>query len=168
MGQSRLPAEVLKSIKLLARRIRLGRESGKLSARGDTVLLSGASGSLSKMAAEALASELGQSTYQVNMSTVVSKYIGETSKNLERVLSRAARMDVVLFFDEADALFGKRSEIKDAHDRFAKIDTGVLLQAIESYPGLVLLASSKKGNIDPAFLRRIRYIVEFAEPGESR
>jgi SpoVK/Ycf46/Vps4 family AAA+-type ATPase len=164
MGQSRLPAEVIKSIKLLARRIRLGRESGKSSARGDTVLLSGASGSLSKMAADVLAVELGQSMHQVDMSTVVSKYIGETEKNLRKLFDVAEEGGVILLFDEADALFGKRSEIEDAHDRFANVDTGYLLQAIENHPGVVLLACNKKGNIDPAFIRRIRYVVEFPKP----
>jgi SpoVK/Ycf46/Vps4 family AAA+-type ATPase len=94
----------------------------------------------------------------------VSKYVGETAKNLERVLGRAEHMDALLLFDEADALFGKRTEIKDAHDRYANTDTNHLLQAIESYGGLAILASNKKANIDSAFLRRLRYVVEFPQP----
>ena len=85
---------------------------------------------------------------------MVSKYVGETSQNLERILSRAEGMDVVLLFDEADALFSKRTEVKDAHDRFANTDTNYLLQAIENYSGVALLATNKKGNIDVAFIRR--------------
>ena len=81
-------------------------------------------------------------------------------QNVERVLRRAGRTDAILFFDEADALFGKRTEVRDAHDRFANTDTGHLLQAIEGYQGTALLATNRKGNVDPAFLRRVRYVVE--------
>jgi len=132
--------------------------------RGLLALFTGPPGTGKTMAAQVVAAHLGLDLFRIDLSTVVSKYVGETSKNLERVLSRAARMDAVLFFDEADALFGKRTEIKDAHDRFANTDTGYLLQAIENYQGVALLASNKKGNIDPAFIRRIRYVMEFPKP----
>jgi SpoVK/Ycf46/Vps4 family AAA+-type ATPase len=95
------------------------------------------------------------------------KYIGETTRNLDRVMASAARMDVVLFFDEADALFGKRTDVRDAHDRYANTDTNYLLQAVESYPGIALLATNRKGNIDGAFLRRLRHVIEFPVPDAS-
>jgi len=136
--------------------------------RGLLALFSGPPGTGKTMAAQVIAAHLGLDLFRIDLSTVVSKYVGETSKNLERVLSRAARMDAVLFFDEADALFGKRTEIKDAHDRFANTDTGYLLQAIENYQGVALLASNKKGNIDPAFIRRIRYVMEFPKPDAAQ
>lgn len=132
--------------------------------RGLLGLFSGSPGTGKTMAAQVIAASLGLDLFRIDLSTVVSKYVGETSQNLERILSRAAGMDIVLLFDEADALFGKRTEIKDAHDRFANTDTGYLLQAIENYRGVALLATNKKGNIDPAFIRRIRYVLEFSKP----
>jgi broad-specificity NMP kinase len=132
--------------------------------RGLLGLFSGSPGTGKTMAAQVIAADLGLDLFRIDLSTIVSKYVGETSKNLERVLSRAAQMDVVLLFDEADALFGKRTEIRDAHDRFANTDTGYLLQAIESYQGVAVLATNKKGNIDSAFIRRIRYALEFPKP----
>ena len=132
--------------------------------RGLLALFSGPPGTGKTMAAQVIAANLGLDLFRIDLSSVVSKYVGETSKNLERVLSRAALMDLVLLFDEADALFGKRTEIKDAHDRFANTDTGYLLQAIENYRGVAVLATNKKGNIDPAFIRRIRYVLEFPKP----
>ncbi|UOQ64818.1 ATP-binding protein [Hymenobacter volaticus] len=117
------------------------------------------------MAAQVIANSLGLALYRVDLSSVVSKYVGESSKNIERILSRAAKMNIVLFFDEADALFGKRtSEVKDAHDHFVNTDTSYLLQAIEEYPGIAILASNKKNAMDSAFLRRIRYVIEFPKP----
>jgi SpoVK/Ycf46/Vps4 family AAA+-type ATPase len=116
------------------------------------------------MAAQVLAAHLGLDLFRISLAAVVSKYVGETSQNLQRVLARAEHMDAVLLFDEADALFGKRTEIRDAHDRFANTDTNHLLQAIEAYRGVALLASNKKANIDGAFLRRIRYVLEFPKP----
>ena len=132
--------------------------------RGLLALFSGSPGTGKTMAAQVIAASLGLDLFRIDLSAVVSKYVGETSQNLERILSRAARMDVVLLFDEADALFGKRTEIRDAHDRFANTDTGYLLQAIENYRGVALLATNKKGNIDSAFIRRIRYVLEFPKP----
>jgi SpoVK/Ycf46/Vps4 family AAA+-type ATPase len=95
---------------------------------------------------------------------VISKYIGETAKNLDKIFSRASRMNAVLLFDEADALFAKRTDVKDSHDRYANTDTNYLLQLLEDYQGLALLATNKKNNIDPAFTRRIRYVFEFRRP----
>jgi adenylate kinase family enzyme len=132
--------------------------------RGVLALLCGAPGTGKTMAAQVVAAALGLDLFRISLSSVVSKYVGETSQNLQRVLTRAERMDAVLLFDEADALFGKRTEIKDAHDRYANTDTGHLLQAIESYRGVAILATNKKGNIDPAFTRRLRRVLDFPRP----
>jgi hypothetical protein len=132
--------------------------------RGLFALFTGPPGTGKTMSAQIIAASLGVDLFRISLSAVVSKYVGETAKNLERVLGRAEHMDALLLFDEADALFGKRTEIKDAHDRYANTDTNHLLQAIESYGGLAILASNKKANIDSAFLRRLRYVVEFPQP----
>jgi adenylate kinase family enzyme len=132
--------------------------------RGLFALFTGTPGTGKTMAAQVLARALGLDLFRISLATVVSKYVGETSKNLHRILARAEAMDAVLLFDEADALFGKRTEIKDAHDRFANTDTNYLLQAIESYRGIAILATNKKANIDPAFTRRLRYVLEFPRP----
>jgi hypothetical protein len=132
--------------------------------KGLIALFNGGPGTGKTMAAQVIAASLQLDLYRVDLSTMVSKYIGETAKNIERILSRAEEMDVVLFFDEADALFSKRTEVKDAHDRFANTDTNFLLQAIEQYPGIAILATNKKGNMDPGFTRRIRYVVDFPKP----
>lgn len=136
--------------------------------RGLIALLSGPPGTGKTMAAQIIAATLGLDLFRIDLAAVVSKYVGETSQNLERILRRAAHMDVVLFFDEADALFGKRTEIHDAHDRFANTDTGYLLQAIEGYQGVALLATNKKHNIDSAFIRRLRYVLEFPRPDATQ
>lgn len=133
--------------------------------RGLLAMLTGQPGTGKTMAAQVLARELGVALVRVDLSTVVSKYIGETSQNVDRILRRAARADVVLFFDEADALFAKRTELRDAHDRYANTDTNFLLQAIEAYDGVALLATNQKGHIDPAFVRRVRFAIEFPRPG---
>ena len=132
--------------------------------RGLIALFSGPSGTGKTMAAQVIAADLGLDLFRIDLSAVVSKYVGETSQNLERILSRAEHLDIVLLFDEADALFGKRTEVKDAHDRFANTDTNYLLQAIENYGGIALLSSNKKENIDTAFIRRLRYVLEFPKP----
>ncbi|MCX6224184.1 MAG: ATP-binding protein [Bacteroidia bacterium] len=132
--------------------------------RGLIGLFSGPPGTGKTMAAQVIAANLGLDLFRIDLSSVVSKYVGETSQNLERILSRAEHMDIVLLFDEADALFGKRTEVKDAHDRFANTDTNYLLQAIENYRGIAILASNKKENIDNAFIRRLRYVLEFPKP----
>jgi hypothetical protein len=132
--------------------------------RGLVALFTGPPGTGKTMAAQVIARDLQLDLFRIDLSTVVSKYIGETSKNLERILSRAQRMDAVLLFDEADSLFGKRTDVKDAHDRFANADTNYLLQAIEQYPGVAILASNKKANIDAGFTRRLRYVIDFPKP----
>lgn len=132
--------------------------------RGLMALFTGAPGTGKTMAAQVIANSLKMDLFRIDLSTVISKYVGETSKNIERILARAKRMGVLLLFDEADALFGKRTEIKDAHDRFANTDTNYLLQAIEEYPGICILTSNRKMNIDSGFLRRIRYIIDFPKP----
>lgn len=133
--------------------------------RGLTALFSGPSGTGKTMAAQVIAAGLGQDLVRVNIAQLVSKWVGETSKNYEQVIRMAEENDAVLFFDEADALFAKRSaEIRDAQDKFANTDTAYLLQAIETYQGVAILATNLKSNIDPAFLRRLRYVVEFPKP----
>src|SRR5581483_672071 len=119
------------------------------------------------MAAEVIAHELGLDLYQIDLSRVVSKYVGETEKNLDRVFAEAETSNAILFFDEADALFGKRSEVKDAHDRYANIEVSYLLQKLEEHDGAVILASNLSKNIDDAFARRMHYVVDFPLPDES-
>jgi SpoVK/Ycf46/Vps4 family AAA+-type ATPase len=117
------------------------------------------------MAAEVIANELSLDLYRIDLSAVVNKYIGETEKNLRRVFDAAECGGVILFFDEADALFGKRSEVKDSHDRYANIEINYLLQRLESYRGLAILATNMRTALDTAFTRRIRFIVEFHPHG---
>ena len=117
------------------------------------------------MAAEALANELHLDLYRIDLASVVSKYIGETEKNLKRLLDVAEESSAVLLFDEADAIFGKRSELQDRHDRYANIEVSYLLQRIEAYAGLAILTTNMKGALDTAFLRRLRFIITFPFPG---
>jgi SpoVK/Ycf46/Vps4 family AAA+-type ATPase len=119
------------------------------------------------LAAQAIASQLGVPLYRIELAAVVSKYIGETEKNLNRIFETAESPNVVLFFDEADALFGKRTDVKDSHDRYANIDVNYLLQRIEAFEGLVILASNTRPALDPALLRRVRHVVKFPpKPGQ--
>jgi ATPase family associated with various cellular activities (AAA)/Winged helix domain, variant len=131
---------------------------------GISALFAGASGTGKTLAAEVLANELRLDLYRIDLSSVVSKYIGETEKNLRRVFDAAEEGGAVLLFDEADALFGKRSEVKDSHDRYANIEISYLLQRMEQYRGLAILTTNMKEAIDSAFLRRIRFIVQFPFP----
>ncbi|MGG7444734.1 ATP-binding protein [Kosakonia oryzendophytica] len=131
---------------------------------GISALFYGESGTGKTMAAEVLAQYLGVDLIKVDLSAVVSKYVGETEKNLSQVFDLAETDSGVLFFDEADALFGKRSETKDAHDRHANIEVSYLLQRLESYPGLVILATNNRGHLDPAFSRRFTFITHFTYP----
>ena len=133
--------------------------------RGLVALFSGPSGTGKTLAAEIVAGALGLDVFKLDLSSVVSKYIGETEKNLDAVFDAAASGNMVLFFDEADALFGKRSEVKDARDRYANIEVSYLLQRLESYDGIVVLATNFEKNIDDAFLRRIHARIEFMIPG---
>jgi SpoVK/Ycf46/Vps4 family AAA+-type ATPase len=116
------------------------------------------------MAAEVLARDLRLDLYRIDLSQVVSKYIGETEKNLRRLFDAAEQGGAVLLFDEADALFGKRTEVKDSHDRFANIEVSYLLQRMEAYRGLAILTTNFKSALDPAFLRRLRFVVHFPFP----
>jgi hypothetical protein len=131
---------------------------------GISAMFSGASGTGKTLAAEVLANELELDLYRIDLSQVVSKYIGETEKNLRRVFDAAEESGAVLLFDEADALFGKRSEVKDSHDRYANIEVSYLLQRMEAYRGLAILTTNMKDALDPAFLRRIRFAVQFPFP----
>jgi hypothetical protein len=132
---------------------------------GISALFAGESGTGKTMAAEVLAKNLNLNLYRIDLSAVVSKYIGETEKNLRRLFDAAEDGGAILFFDEADALFGKRSEVKDSHDRYANIEINYLLQRMEGYRGLAILASNMKNALDTAFLRRLRFIVTFPFPG---
>jgi hypothetical protein len=134
---------------------------------GVSALFSGPSGTGKTMAAEVLANHLRLDLYRIDLSAVVSKYIGETEKNLSRMFDAAEGGGAILFFDEADALFGKRSEVKDAHDRYANIEINYLLQRMEAYRGLAILATNMRSALDTAFLRRLRFIVSFPFPGAA-
>jgi len=131
---------------------------------GITALFAGESGTGKTMSAEVIAGELGLDLYTVDLATVVDKYVGETEKNLERIFAEAGGVNAVLLFDEADAVFGKRSEVRDAHDRYANIESAYLLQRIESFDGLAILATNLRANIDDAFTRRLDAIVDFPRP----
>ncbi|MGH3912935.1 MAG: ATP-binding protein [Pseudonocardiaceae bacterium] len=135
--------------------------------RGITGLFAGDSGTGKTMSAEVIAADLGLDLYTVNLATVVDKYVGETEKNLERIFTEAAGVNGVLLFDEADAIFGKRSEVRDAHDRYANIESAYLLQRMESFDGLAILATNLRANLDDAFTRRLDVIVDFPIPDES-
>ncbi|MEM8603641.1 MAG: ATP-binding protein [Cyanobacteria bacterium P01_H01_bin.121] len=135
---------------------------------GISGLFAGPSGTGKTTAAEILANELRLDLYRIDLSAVVSKYIGETEKNLRRVFDAAESGGVVLLFDEADALFGKRSDVKDSHDRHANIEVSYLLQRMESYQGLAILTTNMKGALDSAFMRRIRFVVQFTFPDVSQ
>ena len=130
-----------------------------------SALFAGESGTGKTMAAEVIAKALGLSLYRIDLSAVVSKYIGETEKNLRKLFDAAEEGGTILFFDEADALFGRRSEVKDSHDRYANIEVNYLLQRLESFHGLAILATNMKSALDTAFLRRIRFVVNFPFPG---
>jgi SpoVK/Ycf46/Vps4 family AAA+-type ATPase len=169
-----LPRNVLAQLRDLCAEVRHRRRVygewgfGEKHARGKGVaaLFSGPSGTGKTMAAEIIAGDLELDLYRIDLSVVVSKYIGETEKNLAKIFAEAERGCAVLFFDEADALFGKRSEVKDAHDRYANIEISYLLQRMEVYEGVVILATNLKKNMDEAFLRRLQYTLEFPFPDE--
>ncbi len=135
---------------------------------GISALFAGPSGTGKTLAAEVLANELRLDLYRIDLSSVVSKYIGETEKNLRRIFDAAEGGGVILLFDEADALFGRRSEVKDSHDRYANLEVSYLLQRMESYRGLAILTTNMKQAIDVAFLRRIRFIVNFTFPDATQ
>ncbi|MBL1103159.1 ATP-binding protein [Streptomyces sp. 5-8] len=167
-----LPDRPLAQLRELALRARhRGRVLGdwRLSAgggrgRGVLGLFAGESGTGKTLSAEVVAAELGLDLYVVQLSSVVDKYVGETEKNLERIFTEADRTDAVLLFDEADAVFGKRSEVKDAHDRYANLESAYLLQRLESFDGIALLTTNLRANIDEAFTRRLDLVVDFPFP----
>ncbi|HEY8613418.1 MAG TPA: ATP-binding protein, partial [Roseomonas sp.] len=132
---------------------------------GLSALFSGPPGTGKTMAAEALAAELRLPLYRIDLSQVVNKYIGETEKNLKRLFDTADSADTILFFDEADALFGKRGEVRDSHDRYANLEVSYLLERMERFRGFAILATNRKRDMDEAFLRRLRFSVEFPLPG---
>ena len=134
---------------------------------GISVLFAGPTGCGKTLAAEVIANELQLDLFRIDLSAVVSKYIGETEKNLRVLFDAAEGGGAILFFDEADALFGKRSEVKDSHDRYANIEINYLLQRMESYAGLAILATNAKSALDQAFLRRLRFVVEFPFPAAA-
>ncbi|MDH4099945.1 MAG: ATP-binding protein [Nitrospirota bacterium] len=167
-----LPDDALEQIREIAAQFRYrqkvyrewGFEKKMDRGKGICVMFSGPSGTGKTMAAEILANDLGLDLYRIDLSAVVSKYIGETEKNLRRVFDEGEKSQAILFFDEADALFGKRSEVRDSHDRYANIEINYLLQRMESYTGASILATNMRSAIDTAFLRRLRAIVEFPMP----
>jgi SpoVK/Ycf46/Vps4 family AAA+-type ATPase len=136
------------------------------SNRGTTILFAGPPGTGKTMAAEIISAELGLDLFKIDLSTVVSKYIGETEKNLEQIFSEAENSNAILFFDEADALFGKRSEVRDSHDRYANVEISYLLQRMEAYNGITILATNLRANLDEAFTRRLQFAVDFPFPDE--
>ncbi|HEY7010852.1 MAG TPA: AAA family ATPase [Jatrophihabitantaceae bacterium] len=170
-----LPGPVLQSLHDLAARAqhretvlsRWRMRPGGGRGNGITALFAGDSGTGKTMSAEAIAGELGLDLYTVNLATVIDKYVGETEKNLERIFAEASGVNAVLLFDEADAIFGKRSEVRDAHDRYANIESAYLLQRMETFDGLAVLATNLRANIDDAFTRRLDAIVDFPEPSEA-
>jgi SpoVK/Ycf46/Vps4 family AAA+-type ATPase len=160
--------EALRSIALRARRPAnitdpRTRADSILGSTGVTALFVGSSSTGVSKAAEALANELGRDLYRVDLSRVVSKYIGDTEKNLNRVFESAEDHGWVLFFDEADALLAKRTDVKDSHDRYANIEISYLLERLEAFSGLAILATNSRTNIDDAFTRRIQHIVRFPD-----
>jgi hypothetical protein len=171
-----LPASIVEDLMAIAAQVRHRTEVhgrggfGRKMTRGlgVTALFAGPSGVGKSMAAEVIAHELDLDLYRIDLSSVVSKYIGETEKNLKRVFDAAEAGGAVLFFDEADALFGKRSEVKDAHDRYANIEVSYLLQRMESYSGLAVLATNMKSHLDAAFLRRLRFVIDFPHPDATQ
>jgi hypothetical protein len=172
-----LPPETLDQLHAICRRVEQrprvlgawGFDRKLARGKGVTALFAGPSGAGKTMAAEIIAQELGLDLYQIDLSGVVSKYIGETEKNLNQVFAAAESGNAILFFDEADALFGKRSAVSDAHDRYANIEISYLLQKMEEYDGIAILATNLRQNLDDAFLRRLAFAVHFPFPdAESR
>jgi SpoVK/Ycf46/Vps4 family AAA+-type ATPase len=170
-----LPSSAIVQLREIVARIRhrdrvlrewgMGNRSSK--GHGVKVLFSGDSGTGKTISAEVVAHVLGLDLYVIDLSTVVDKYIGETEKHLDRIFTEADRVNGVLLFDEADAIFGKRSDVKDAHDRHANVEVAYLLQRMEQFEGLAILTTNLRANIDEAFLRRLDAIVDFSLPDED-
>ena len=170
-----LPEDTLAQLKEIAMRLRhqatvfdsWGYGDKLAYGKGLAALFVGESGTGKTMAADIIAGELGLDLYRIDLSSVVSKYIGETEKNLERIFSEATTSNAILFFDEADALFGKRGDVKDSHDRYANLEVSYLLQRVEQFEGITILASNLQANIDEAFVRRLSFIIEFPLPDRA-
>jgi hypothetical protein len=163
------PAAILRQIVAHARQAstvhgRWGFAGRDTRGLGLSALFSGASGTGKTMAAGVLAQELNRDLYQIDLATVVSKYIGETEKHLRKIFDAAERSGAILLFDEADALFGKRSQVRDSHDRYANLEVSYLLQRMESYRGIAILTSNMQNALDPAFQRRLRFVIQFPFP----
>jgi hypothetical protein len=171
-----LPPVALDGLRDLALRVRhrdlvlteWGMRPGGGRGRGVTALFAGDSGTGKTMSAEVVAGHLGLDLYVIDLATVVDKYVGETEKNLERVFGEADGVNGVLLFDEADAIFGKRSEVRDAHDRYANIEVAYLLQRMETFDGLAILTTNLRANLDDAFTRRLDAIIDFPVPDEEQ
>ncbi|MFD3918770.1 ATP-binding protein [Streptomyces sp. NPDC058595] len=145
-----------------------GMRPGGGRGRGVSALFAGDSGTGKTMSAEVIAADLGLDLYTVDLATVIDKYVGETEKNLERIFTEAAGVNGVLLFDEADAIFGKRSDVKDAHDRYANVESAYLLQRMESFDGLAILATNLRANLDDAFTRRLDLVIDFPLPDPTQ
>ncbi|MFD6329856.1 ATP-binding protein [Streptomyces niveus] len=145
-----------------------GMRPGGGRGRGVSALFAGDSGTGKTMSAEVIASDLGLDLYTVDLATVIDKYVGETEKNLERIFTEAAGVNGVLLFDEADAIFGKRSDVKDAHDRYANVESAYLLQRMESFDGLAILSTNLRANLDDAFTRRLDLVIDFPIPDPTQ
>jgi len=153
-SSNKLPKSILKAIDKLA-------QNRKKNQHGVSFLFSGPSGTGKTLATKVLADHLGMDIYRVDLTSIVSKYIGETEKNLARLFDNAEKKNWILFFDEADSLFGRRAGVKDSHDRYANQEVSYLLQRIENHPGIVILAINKKENIDSGLTRRFQHVLDF-------
>ncbi|WP_374729457.1 ATP-binding protein [Caballeronia calidae] len=170
-----LPADRIRQLREICNHIKYrnrvfnewGFDAKLASSKGLSFLFAGPSGTGKTMAAAIIAAELGLDLYKIDLSLVISKFIGETEKNLAKIFDEAETANSILFFDEADSLFGKRSEVKDSHDRYANIEVGYLLQRIEEYEGIAILATNFRRNMDEAFVRRLQFTVDFPLPGEA-
>lgn len=170
-----LPAATLQQLRAICGRVlhhqqvlgEWGFDARLSTGKGVTALFAGPSGVGKTMAAEIIARELELDLYKIDLSSVVSKYIGETEKNLERIFNAAENASAILFFDEADSLFGKRSEVRDSHDRYANLEISYLLQKMEMYEGVAILASNLRQNLDESFVRRLAFTVHFPFPDEA-
>ena len=159
--RERLPRALHQKLQQIAEDAGRHRRPSEKGYSGILIVFSGPPGTGKTLAAKVLASKLGLDLYRIDLNAVVNKYIGETEKNIERLLARAEDNNAILLFDEADALLGKRTEIEDANDRYANIGINFLLQRLEDYHGLAILCTNLRHQLDPAFLRRARFVVEF-------
>ncbi len=157
-----LPKAEMATLRAIAARLRTTIDERR--GPGISALFAGPAGTGTTMAAQLLAGDLNLALYRIDLSALVSKYIGETEKNLRAVFEAAEQGGAILLFDEADALFGKRSEVKDSHDRYANVEVGFLLRQIEAFRGLTILASNEATPFDPALLRRLTFVVRFPFP----